>query len=59
MDGAAAAAEITEDAAENRPLNGGGVDQNHTGSSVEDSADSKYYASRFKRSLKMNCRGEI
>lgn len=45
---AAAVAEITEDAAENRPLNGDSVDQNHTGSSVEDSANSKSYGSSLK-----------
>lgn len=47
---AAAAAEITEDAAENRPLNGDSVDQNHIGSSVEGSANGKYYEISFKLS---------
>lgn len=41
MDGAAAA-EIIEDAAKNRPRNGDSVDQNHSGSSVEGSTHSKY-----------------
>lgn len=38
----AAAAEIAEDGAEKRPLNGDSTDQNCDGSSLEDSADSKY-----------------